>query len=170
MRNLSPTNFEKHRLGVGGICVHKEEVLLIQHSFGINKGKWSIPGGYVELGETLSEAVVREVLEETGVKTRVGGLVMLRHSTQKKDENRTISDLYLVFSLDYVKGKAVSDHFETSEAKFISINELKNYNLSDLSKHIAETRMKSIRMYLDEYQPNQEIVSKLNILRYEVFG
>ncbi|MCK4844240.1 MAG: NUDIX domain-containing protein, partial [Candidatus Heimdallarchaeota archaeon] len=71
MRNLSSTNFEKHRLGVGGICVHKEKVLLIRHSFGINIGKWSIPGGYVEIGETLSEAVVREVLEETGVKTRV---------------------------------------------------------------------------------------------------
>lgn len=61
-------------------------------------------------------------------------------------------------------------NFETSEAEFVSINELENYNLSDLSKYILETRIKSVGMYLDEYQPNQEIVSKLNILKYEVFG
>ncbi|MCK4845702.1 MAG: hypothetical protein KAS95_08515, partial [Candidatus Heimdallarchaeota archaeon] len=60
--------------------------------------------------------------------------------------------------------------FETSEAKFVSINELKNYDLSNLSKYILETRIKSVGMYLDEYQPTQEIVSKLNILKYEVFG
>ncbi len=52
---------------VGAIVVDEGELLVIRRGFGPGGGKWSIPGGRVEGGETLAEAVVRELAEETGL-------------------------------------------------------------------------------------------------------
>lgn len=52
---------------VGAIAVAAGQLLLIRRGRGPAGGRWSIPGGRVELGETLAEAVVRELAEETGL-------------------------------------------------------------------------------------------------------
>jgi 8-oxo-dGTP diphosphatase len=52
---------------VGAIVVDEGDLLLIRRGHGPAAGEWSIPGGRVEAGELLAEAVVREVLEETGL-------------------------------------------------------------------------------------------------------
>ncbi len=54
-------------VGVGAVVVHEGRVLLVQRAKEPAKGRWSIPGGLIEVGETLHEAVVREVQEETGL-------------------------------------------------------------------------------------------------------
>jgi 8-oxo-dGTP diphosphatase len=54
-------------VGVGAVIVHEGRVLLVQRGTEPAKGQWSIPGGLIEIGELLSSAVVREVLEETGL-------------------------------------------------------------------------------------------------------
>ena len=55
-------------VGVGVVVFRQDEVLLVQRGTAPNKGQWSIPGGNMLLGETVMEAVHRELLEETGVK------------------------------------------------------------------------------------------------------
>ena len=52
---------------MGAIAVHDERLLLIRRGTGPAAGDWSVPGGRVEGGETLAEAVVRDLAEETGV-------------------------------------------------------------------------------------------------------
>lgn len=52
---------------VGAIAVTDEQLLLVRRGHGPAAGEWSVPGGRVEAGETLAEAVVRELAEETGV-------------------------------------------------------------------------------------------------------
>ena len=54
-------------VGVGGVVIERNRVLLVQRGQPPLKGEWSIPGGMVELGESLEEAVRREVQEETGL-------------------------------------------------------------------------------------------------------
>ena len=61
--------------GVGAIVVGRKGILLARRDKPPGKGLWSIPGGAVELGETQKEAVIREVLEETGVQCEVLKLV-----------------------------------------------------------------------------------------------
>ena len=62
-------------LCVGAVVVVDEELLVIRRGHGPGAGEWSIPGGRVEPGETLAEAVVREVAEETGLEAVCGSLI-----------------------------------------------------------------------------------------------
>src|SRR6266566_816324 len=62
---------ERPMVGIGGVIIDQGRTLLIRRGSEPLRGEWSIPGGTLELGETLEEGVVRELLEETGIKVRV---------------------------------------------------------------------------------------------------
>jgi 8-oxo-dGTP diphosphatase len=62
-------------VGVGGLVLDGGRILLVRRGYPPGRGRWSIPGGHVEVGETLYEAAVRETLEETGVEARPLGVV-----------------------------------------------------------------------------------------------
>ncbi len=64
-------------VGVGAVVVHQGRVLLVQRGREPLKGKWSLPGGMLELGESLTQGVVREVQEETGLDVEAVELVEL---------------------------------------------------------------------------------------------
>ena len=58
-------------VAVGAVCTHADALLLVRRGRGPAAGEWSVPGGRVEWGETVHEAVVRETLEETGLEVVV---------------------------------------------------------------------------------------------------
>ncbi|HTN78378.1 MAG TPA: NUDIX hydrolase [Acidimicrobiales bacterium] len=62
-------------LCVGAIALREARVLLVRRGTEPGRGKWSVPGGRVEAGETIAEAVVRELREETGLVGRCGALI-----------------------------------------------------------------------------------------------
>ena len=62
-------------VGVGAVVFDQGRVLMVRRGHAPLKGEWSLPGGAVELGETLEAAVAREVLEETGLVVDVGPVV-----------------------------------------------------------------------------------------------
>ena len=62
------------QVGVGAVCVRDGRVLLVKRGRGPAVGQWSIPGGRLEHGESLSQAVARELAEETGLRGEVGPL------------------------------------------------------------------------------------------------
>jgi ADP-ribose pyrophosphatase YjhB (NUDIX family) len=63
------------QLCVGAVVAVEGRLLLVRRGHAPGAGEWAVPGGRVELGETLAEAVVREVAEETGVEVRCGDLL-----------------------------------------------------------------------------------------------
>jgi len=62
-------------VGVGGVVISEDRALLIRRGSEPLRGEWSIPGGRLELGETIAQGVVRELLEETGLEVRLLGLI-----------------------------------------------------------------------------------------------
>jgi 8-oxo-dGTP diphosphatase len=72
----SPREYpERPIVGVGGVLIEKGKALLIKRGSEPLLGQWSIPGGTLELGETIVEGVARELLEETGIVVRVLDLI-----------------------------------------------------------------------------------------------
>jgi 8-oxo-dGTP diphosphatase len=66
---------ERPVVGIGGVVIEQGRALLIRRGSEPLRGEWSIPGGTLELGESLQDGVARELLEETGVEVRVLDLI-----------------------------------------------------------------------------------------------
>jgi len=66
---------ERPMVGIGGVIIEQGRTLLIRRGSEPLLGQWSIPGGSLELGESLQEGVARELLEETGIEVRVLDLI-----------------------------------------------------------------------------------------------
>lgn len=93
--NIPP--YAHHMVGVGGLVINaRDQILAVSEQQAIVPGAWKLPGGYVELAENLVEAGQREVLEETGIRTRFESLVSIRHA---HGANFACSDLYVVLAL-----------------------------------------------------------------------
>jgi ADP-ribose pyrophosphatase YjhB (NUDIX family) len=67
--------FREHKVAAAAIVAREGRVLLVRRTISPGKGKWMIPGGFVEFDEDPRQAVVREVLEETGYKVEVTQLL-----------------------------------------------------------------------------------------------
>lgn len=108
------------RLTVDGIILRDTEILLILRGNDPFKGRWALPGGFVEYGETTEEAVIREVEEETGLITSVKNLVGVYSAPNRDPRGHTVSIVYL---LDVIRGdiKAGSD---AGEASFFNVSDL----------------------------------------------
>lgn len=85
-------------VGVGAIVVDRGRVLLVQRGHEPSKGKWSLPGGMLEIGESLADGVVREVEEETGLQVEVIELIELidRIVRHKDEEGERIRYHYVI--------------------------------------------------------------------------
>jgi 8-oxo-dGTP diphosphatase len=74
----------------------KQEILLIRRGNAPFKGKWALPGGFVEYGETVESAVIREVKEETGLETRIERLVGVYSDPKRDPRKHTASVVYVL--------------------------------------------------------------------------
>jgi ADP-ribose pyrophosphatase YjhB (NUDIX family) len=74
---------------VGAIIIEQDRVVLVKRGHPPLAGEWSIPGGVLEVGETLREAAVREALEETGLTVEVGELLGVYDRILRDADERT---------------------------------------------------------------------------------
>jgi 8-oxo-dGTP diphosphatase len=107
-------------LAVSGIVEHENKWLVVKKKYGGLKDKWSFPAGFVEDGETIDEAIIREVLEETGITAEITGIAGVRSGVI----NDKISDNMIVFTMKAVSGEPKPQEKEISEAVFRSAPEL----------------------------------------------
>jgi 8-oxo-dGTP diphosphatase len=89
-------------IGVGAVVVDQGRVLLVQRGHEPSKGKWSLPGGMLELGESLMNGVAREVKEETGLNVEVVELVELIDRIHKESSPSGESVRYHYVIADYL--------------------------------------------------------------------
>ena len=115
------------RVAVGAVVFNNNRVLLVRRGQPPSKDLWAIPGGSVEIGETLQEAAEREILEETGITIRAGEPVYIFDAIER-DGTGKIRFHYVIVDLgaDYVTGdpKAGDDAVEARWATAQEINDL----------------------------------------------
>jgi ADP-ribose pyrophosphatase YjhB (NUDIX family) len=109
---------------VGAIAIDDGRLLLVRRGQAPGLGRWSVPGGRVEPGETLQEAVVRELLEETGVEGVCMGLVGVAEAIDD-DHHHVILD-YAVEVLAPAPPSAGSD---ATEARWVSLADVAELDL-----------------------------------------
>jgi len=83
-------------VGVGAVIVEEERVLLVKRGHPPLAGEWSIPGGVLELGEAIEEAVVREAWEETGLRVETAGLLGVYNRVLRDADERTLYHYVLI--------------------------------------------------------------------------
>ncbi|MBS7610738.1 NUDIX domain-containing protein [Candidatus Bathyarchaeota archaeon] len=108
------------------------KVLLIKRRFNPGSGKWSIPGGLIELGETIREAALREVYEETGLTVNLDKLLNVVDYIEV-DERGVIRFHYVLICLSAYINCALSIKPSEEVADFIWVEEsaVLNYDITD---------------------------------------
>src|SRR5215472_9361588 len=108
-----PTSSAQFRIAVSALLFDEHRILLA-HRRDIDW--WNLPGGAMELGETVEEAVKREVLEETGLEVEVGQLVGVYSKPQKRE-------VVLTFLCKKVGG-VLRETEESRECRYFALNDL----------------------------------------------
>ena len=124
---------ERPLVGVGGVVVDGERVLLVRRAHAPLKGEWSLPGGLVEVGEPLADAVRREIAEETGLQVRVEGIVKVLDRitfAKGRDKQKRVRFHYvLVDFLCHVESGTLAARSDASEARWVNRRDLAKYSL-----------------------------------------
>jgi len=107
-------------LAVDGIILKDDKVLLTKREIYPFQGYWVLPGGHVEYGEKVEEAIKREMKEELGVSVKIKKLVGVYSEPKRDPRYHSVS---VVFFLGKGKGKIRLSH-EASEFKYFSLNNL----------------------------------------------
>lgn len=123
-------------LGVGGIVFQEDRVLLVKRGQEPGLGIWSIPGGGVDLGETVERAVKREVEEETGLEVEVQDLVSVFERILPDPQGKIIYHFVVLDYLCRVRGGSLKAASDAAEAGFFPLNEMNTLNLHPETKQV----------------------------------
>jgi ADP-ribose pyrophosphatase YjhB (NUDIX family) len=110
-------------VGVGGVVVQNGRVVLVRRAKAPRMGEWSIPGGMLELGETLRDGVAREIEEETGLRVKSEEVLDVFDSIVTDAEGKTQYHYVLVDYLCSVTGGELRAASDVSEARWATLEE-----------------------------------------------
>ena len=134
-------------VGVGALIVHEGKLLIVKRGVEPAKGKWSIPGGAVELGETVRDAVIREVKEECSLDVEIvleRPMDAIDNLIMSKDGRLQYHYVLLQF-LVRLKGGTLKPASDALDARWVPLDEVEKYDLtksfrSFFKKHQEELR------------------------------
>jgi mutator protein MutT len=116
--------------------VKGKQVLLVRRGREPLRGQWSLPGGLVRVGESMAQALRREIAEETGLAVRVESMVeVLDHITRDR-QKRVRFHYVLVDFLCRVKSGRLRASSDASEAKWVSSDQLAAYRLRPATRRV----------------------------------
>ena len=125
-------------IAVGAVVVRAGSVLLVRRAQEPSRGQWSIPGGAVEVGEPLLDAVRREALEETGLLVRVVGILEVLDRIVPDAQGRVQYHYVLADYLCSVEGGELRAATDVSEACWAGRADLPRYRLTPATLRVVE--------------------------------
>jgi 8-oxo-dGTP diphosphatase len=130
-------------VGVGAVIVRDGKALIVRRAHEPRKGEWSLPGGMLDLGESLTDAVRREVKEETGLDVELGPIIETFDRVHRDAEGRV---RYHFVIIDYVCWSDTGEPVAGSDAEavaWVTASELDSYGVN---VHAAEVLLKGLKV------------------------
>lgn len=112
------------RVAVHALILNEGRILLVKRANEPSKGKWSLPGGRIELGETIHQALEREVREECSVEIETERVFDVGESIIKDEEGRISYHFVLIYLLARYKGGEVKAQSDAEDARWVTTEEL----------------------------------------------
>jgi len=113
-------NFPSPYLTVDGIILHKNRIVLVKRKNPPFKNCYALPGGFVDYGETVENAIVREVKEEAGLETKIKNIFGVYSDPERDPRGHTVT---IVYELNVIAGKMKSGS-DAKDVKLFSLNNL----------------------------------------------
>ena len=142
MKRLYP---KKPLIGVGAVIVCNGRILLEKRKGEPGKGKWTIPGGLVELGERAEQTVIREVREETNLEVENPELIDVVDSITFDEDGRIKYHFVIIDYFVKLKGGTVKAADDAAELKWVPFSEVEKYDLTRTFKEFFERNFKQLQ-------------------------
>ena len=127
MKRLYP---EQPVVGVGAVIVQDSKIVLIQRANEPSKGKWTIPGGLVDLAESLEAAVMREAQEETGLAASDPALLDVVSNVDIDEKGKVKYHYVIIDYLVHVKSLEAKAASDAADLRWVPFDEVESYNLT----------------------------------------
>ena len=132
-------------VGVGAVVVRGGRALIVRRAHEPRKGEWSLPGGLLHLGESLADAVRREVREETGLDVELGPIIETFDRIHRDDEGRV---RYHFVIIDFVCWSPGGDAVAGSDAEavaWVTADEIDHYGVNAHAKAVIVKGLEVLR-------------------------
>jgi 8-oxo-dGTP diphosphatase len=130
-------------VGVGAVVLDGDRVLLVKRANEPLKGEWSLPGGAVDVGETLQQAIRREIREETCLDVEVGPIVEVLDRIRRDPDGRVAFHYVLVDFLCRPSGGTLRCSSDAEEAAWAERAALARYHVAEATVAVIDKAMAS---------------------------
>lgn len=148
MKRLYP---DQPVVGIGAVVIQDGKIALIKRGNEPSKGKWTIPGGLVELGESLEAAVIRETKEEVCLDVENPTLIGVVDNVDLDEQGKVKYHYVIIDYLVHVKFGVIQAASDAEELRWVPFGEVESYNLTS-----------SFRLF---FRQNREKLEKSNSYR-----
>lgn len=134
-------------VGVGAAIVQDGRVVLVKRRFEPLAGQWSLPGGRLELGETLEAGLSREMLEETGLEVQVGPVVDVFDRIMLDPERKVRYHYVLIDYLCRPVAGVLAHGSDVAAAEWVEPGDLARYRLTPKATSVIEKALLAVRTH-----------------------
>jgi mutator protein MutT len=127
LRRIYP---ERPLVGVGAIIIARGKILLEKRKNEPGRGQWSIPGGLVELGESVEQTAIREVKEETGLEVEKPEHIDVVDNIDLDEEGKVRYHFIIIDYLVKLKGGNVEASSDAAELRWVAFEDVGTYDLT----------------------------------------
>ncbi|MCK4434203.1 NUDIX hydrolase [Candidatus Bathyarchaeota archaeon] len=132
-------------VGVGAVIICNSRILLEKRKSEPGRGKWSIPGGLVELGESAEQTVIREVKEETNLEVEQPKLVDVVNNVTLDENGRIKYHFVIVDYLVKLKGGTLEASDDAEELEWVAFDKVESYNLTESFREFFQRNREKLR-------------------------
>lgn len=154
MKRLYP---DQPVVGIGVVIVKEDKMVLIKRGNEPGKGKWSIPGGIVELGEHIQQTVIREAKEETCLDVTDPHLIDVVDTVDLDETGKVKYQYVIVDYLVKVVGGDIAAASDAEELRWVPFNEVESYVLTSSFREFFRNNREKLEKsssYLTSFGPN----------------